>query len=178
MNRTDTVAAVLLAIAIFLAIGVGAAEYLQHGERQKAEKLAVEEAGLKTRVEALRKRETAALAELPRVEELEKFLLPKDQGNLYAQVLLATVEAQRQSGVTIPSYGFSLAGAAGKYPRYTVSGSASGSDEQVYRFAELLEQGPFKVQITNIGYSGRIVRAGPGGATTITFSLVYTAQQP
>jgi hypothetical protein len=155
-------------------------------------------------VEALRRevgnqqQKTAQLNERLRVVEARRPLLAKLQGALispeggspYAQILLLTEEVRRQTGARFPSYAFGSPGAAGTLPRYSITGTATGSESSLLAFLRGLEEGPNRVQITSIAWqangvqvmagnasaTGQPVGAPPSGTgeVTATVTFVYT----
>lgn len=177
-GQSDRQAAVLLIFAVLILAAVGLLEYSQSGLRQQAERLRAQEATLKAKVESLNKRAAAIEAAQPAIRALESRLLPADKGNHYAQTLMATVAEQRASGVEFPTYGFTLSGAAGNFPRYSVAGSATGTNDQLADFIRRLEEGSYRVQIPSVSYTGEITPTGTpwAGRATVNLTLIYTAQ--
>ncbi|HYF75914.1 MAG TPA: hypothetical protein VD973_02190 [Symbiobacteriaceae bacterium] len=171
MSSADRWATVLYVIVLVLLLAVGGLEYRQYQDRTSVETLARKEKDLKAKEEALRKRAAAAENLKPMIAQFESQLLKVDQGNYYAQLLLDGVGNKRLSGVQFPQYQFAESGSVGKFPRYAIAGSATGSESQVLAFIRLFEEGPYKVQVPNINFS--LV----GGQASASLTLVYTAEQ-
>lgn len=169
MSNSDRWATVFYVLVLLLLIGVGGLEYTQYNERVKVEDLVRKEQDLKTKVDALRKREAAAENLKPMIAQYESQLLKPEQGNYYAQLLLDGVANQRLSGAKFPQYAFAAAGTAGKFPRFSITGSATGSEAQVLEFIRRFEEGSYKVQVPTINY------AINGGQANASLTLVYTA---
>lgn len=169
MASADRWATVLYVLVLVLLVAVGGLEYYQNKEQTQVEDLARKEKDLKTKAESLRKREEAAQKLKPVIAQFEAQLLKPDKGNYYSQLLLDGVGNKRLSGAQFPQYQFAEAGSAGKFPRYSITGSASGTEAQVAEFIRRFEEGTYKVQVPNINYSLN------GGQANASLTLVYTA---
>lgn len=170
MSSSDRVATLFYVAVLLLLLAVGGMEYIQYNHRTEIANVGRKEQELKTKVDSLRKREQVAANLKPMIAQYDAQLVKAEKGNYYAQLLLDSVANQRLSGAQFPQYSFSTAGAAGKFPRFSITGSVSGTETQVLDFIRRFEEGTYKVQVPNINY------AISGGQATASLTLIYTAE--
>lgn len=172
MSNSDRWATILYVLALALLLAVGGLEYYQYEERTKVEDLVRKEKDLQTKVNTLKTRAAAAEKQKPLIAANESQLMKLEKGNFYGQLLLDAVGNKRQTGVQFPQYSFVEAGTAGKFPRYNITGVATGSEEQVLAYIRSFEEGPYKVQIPTITY-----QISPASVTA-NLTLTYTMDKP
>lgn len=174
ISKGDRVATILFVLALLPLAAIGWMQYAGGGRVEAVQSLRQQVSQEQQKAARLERSASAVAAHADQLTQLNRALIQPEGGSPYAQILLLTEGVRRSSGARFPTYVFGTKETLGTLPRYSINGTAIGSEAQVLGFIRGLEEGPNRVQTTSITWQN-------GAEVTASLSMLYTgapAEQP